>query len=80
MVFFPLPFSNLVATIVVSIFCSGNAIFFVKEIWPDLLIVSDTELSIVLFTRPKIIQMKASKAKSAPEPNRKLQTTDSQTN
>ena len=56
-VFFRLPFSNLVATIVVSIFCSGNAIFFVKEIWPDLLIASDTEFLIVLFTGPKIIQI-----------------------
>ena len=33
--------------------CSGIAIFFVKKILPDLLIASDTELSIEGFTGPK---------------------------
>lgn len=78
-VFFSLPFSDLVATIVVSIFSSGNVIYFAKEILPDLLIASDTELPVVLFTGTKIIKMTASKAKSVPKPNKKLQTTDSRT-
>ena len=37
---------------VVSVFLSGNAMFFVKEISPDLLIASDMELSLELFTGP----------------------------
>ena len=51
-VFFTWPFSNLVAAMVVSVFLSGNAMFFVKEISPDLLIASDMELSLELFTGP----------------------------
>ena len=51
-VFFTWPFSNLVAAMVVSVFLSGNAMFFVKEISPDLLIASDIELSLELFTGP----------------------------
>ena len=43
---FPFLFSNLVATVLVSIFCSGNAMFFVKENLLDLCIASDKELSI----------------------------------
>ena len=50
---------------------------FAKEILRDLLIASDTELRVVLFTGTKIIKMTASKAKSVPKPNKKLQTTDS---
>ena len=45
------------ATIVISIFLSGNVMFFVTEIFPDLLIVSDTELSMELFTKPITINI-----------------------
>ena len=45
---FPFPFSNFVAATVVSIFCSGNAMFFVKEILLDLCIAFDKELSMTL--------------------------------
>ena len=52
-VFFPLPFSNLVATIVVCMFFSGNTMFLVWKILPEPFIASDKELSIVvLFTGP----------------------------
>ena len=44
-------------TIVVSIFLSDNAMFFVKEIFVDLLIVSDTELSRKLVTEPITINI-----------------------
>ena len=45
------------ATIVISVFLSGNAMFFVTEIFPDLLIVSHTELSMELFTKPITINI-----------------------
>ena len=80
-VFFPLPFSNLVAIIVVPIFFWGDAKFIVKEIWADLLIASDTELSIVLFTGPEVFKrplFKRQYQKQNQYPNQsKLQTTDS---
>ena len=46
-VFFPVPFSIFVAKIVVSMFCSGNAMFFLKKVLFDLYMAFDIELSMV---------------------------------